>query len=186
MTQVFNIRHNRPMIRHAHITDRRHLLLLLSVVLSAGFFATTLFGYFVLKAAIRSAIIGQDLPLTASNIYSEIQKDLVRPILISSTMAHDTFLRDWVLKGENNVAEMSRFLAEVKQRNGAFSSFFVSDKSRIYYTGNGILKRVTKDEARDAWYFRVRNLEEGYEINVDTDMANLDALTIFVNYDASF
>ena len=147
MTQVFNIRHNRPMIRHAHITDRRHLLLLLSVVLSAGFFATTLFGYFVSKAAIRSAIIGQDLPLTASNIYSEIQKDLVRPILISSTMAHDTFLRDWVLKGENNVAEMSRFLAEVKQRNGAFSSFFVSDKSRIYYTGNGILKRVTKDDA---------------------------------------
>ncbi|MFZ1246943.1 MAG: sensor domain-containing diguanylate cyclase [Azonexus sp.] len=185
MTQVFNIRHNRPMIRHAHITDRRHLLLLLSVVLSAGFFATTLFGYFVSKAAIRSAIIGQDLPLTASNIYSEIQKDLVRPILISSTMAHDTFLRDWVLKGENNVAEMSRFLAEVKQRNGAFSSFFVSDKSRIYYTGNGILKRVTKDEARDAWYFRVRNLEEGYEINVDTDMANLDALTIFVNYRVS-
>jgi len=94
------------------IVDRRRMILLLSILLSAGFFATTQLGYFVSKQAIRTAIIGQDLPLTSSNIYSEIQKDLVRPVLISSTMAHDTFLRDWVLKGEREVGEMARFLAE--------------------------------------------------------------------------
>lgn len=79
------------MILPPKIVDRHRLILLLSILLSAGFFATTLFGYFVSKQAIRTAIIGQDLPLTSSNIYSEIQKDLVRPVLISSTMAHDTF-----------------------------------------------------------------------------------------------
>jgi diguanylate cyclase (GGDEF)-like protein len=180
-----NITYICPMTRHAEITDRRSLLLLLSLVLSAGFFATTLFGYFVSKSAIRAAIIGQDLPLTASNIYSEIQKDLVRPILISSTMAHDTFVRDWVLRGEKKVDEMSRYLAEIKQRNGAFSSFLVSEKSKIYYTGNGVLKRIAEDEPRDAWYFRVRAMKDDYEINVDSDLANRDALTIFVNYRVS-
>jgi len=75
------------MTRQHRIFDRRGLLLLLGLLLSLGFFATTLFGYFVSKQAIRDAIIGQDLPLTSSNIYSEIQKDLVRPVLISSTMA---------------------------------------------------------------------------------------------------
>ena len=60
------------------LIDRRSLILLLGLLLSVGFFATTLFGYFVSREAIRSAIIGQDLPLTASNIYSEIQKDLVQ------------------------------------------------------------------------------------------------------------
>lgn len=164
------------------IVDRKTLLLLLSLLLSAGFFTTTLFGYFVSKQEIRSAIIGQDLPLTASNIYSEIQKDLVRPVLISSTMAHDTFLRDWVLNGEKTENEMARYLAEVKQRHGAFSSFFVSDKSGNYYTGDGIIKQVSQAEPRDAWYHRVRDMKEDYEINVDPDFANHDALTIFINY----
>ncbi len=164
------------------IFDRSKLLLVLSLLLTTGFFSTTLFGYFVSKQAIRDAIIGQDLPLTASNIYSEIQKDLIRPVLISSTMANDTFLRDWVLKGENKVTDMARYLGEVKQRYGAFSSFFVSEKSAIYYTGAGILKRVSPTDPRDAWYYRVRDMDQDYEINVDPDLANADALTIFINY----
>ena len=60
------------MILPPKIVDRHRLILLLSILLSAGFFATTLFGYFVSKQAIRTAIIGQDLPLTSSNIYSSI------------------------------------------------------------------------------------------------------------------
>lgn len=164
------------------IFDRRGLLLILSLLLSAGFFATTLSGYFVSKHAIRDAIVGQDLPLTASNIYSEIQKDLVRPVLISSTMAHDTFLRDWVVKGESNVKEVARYLREVKARYGAFSSFFVSDKSATYYTGEGVLKSVSPTDPRDAWYYRVRDMKPDYEINVDPDLANANALTIFINY----
>lgn len=170
------------MIIPSKIVSRNRLILLLSILLSAGFFATTMFGYFVSKQAIRTAIIGQDLPLTSSNIYSEIQKDLVRPVLISSTMAHDTFLRDWVLRGEIEVDEMARFLAEVKHRHGAFSSFFVSEKSSNYYTGDGVLKKVSPAETRDAWYYRVREMKEDYEINVDPDLANRDALTIFINY----
>lgn len=169
------------MSRH-DIFSRHRLILLLSAVLVLGFLATSLISYYVSRQAIRHAIIDQDLPLTSSNIYSEIQKDLVRPVLISSTMAHDTFLRDWVLRGEQDVDEMSRFLKEVKQRHGAFSSFFVSEKSGRYYTGEGILKRVSSFEPRDAWYYRVRGMSEHYEINVDPDLANEDALTIFINY----
>lgn len=164
------------------IFDRRRLLLLISAILSAGFIATALFGYLVSREAIRSTIIRQDLPLTSSNIYSEIQKDLVRPVLISSTMAHDTFLRDWIVQGEKDPTEMSRYLREVKERYGAFSSFFVSDTTAIYYTGEGAFKTVSPKEPRDAWYFRVRDMKEPYEINVDPDLANQDALTIFINY----
>lgn len=164
------------------IFNRRRLLLALALLLGGGFLAISLFGYQVARLAIRAAIIDQDLPLTSSNIYAEIQKDLIRPVLISSTMAHDTFMRDWVLQGENNVTDMARYLQEVKTRYGAFSSFFVSEKSGNYYTGDGILKRVSRDEPRDAWYYRVRDMQADYEINVDPDMANRDALTIFINY----
>lgn len=101
----------------------RRLLVLLSMLLSLGFFATTLGSYLVSKDAIREAILGRELPLASSNIYVELQKDLVQPVVISSTMAHDTFLRDWVLRGERDVSEMNRYLQEVKTRHGAFSSF---------------------------------------------------------------
>lgn len=164
------------------IFNSRRLIALLSLLLVAGFFATTLSSYYVSKQAILDAIIGRELPLTSSNIYTEIQKDLVQPVLISSTMASDTFLRSWVLKGEKNVGEMAHYLREVKERYGAFSSFFVSDLSANYYTSDGVLKHVSPQEPRDVWYYRVRGMKEPYEINVDPDLANKDALTIFINY----
>lgn len=164
------------------IFDRYRLILVLSLLLAGGFVATSLISYYVSSRAIRHAIIDQDLPLTSSNIYSEIQKDLVRPVLISSTMAHDTFVRDWVLRGERTPEEMVRYLREVRERHGAFSSFFVSEKTGNYYTGDGVLKRVSSFEPRDAWYYRVRGLSQDYEINVDPDLANADAMTIFINY----
>jgi len=164
------------------IFKRERLILILSLLLIAGFFATTLSSYFVSKRAILNAIVAQELPLTSSNIYSEIQKDLVRPVLISSTMAHDTFVRDWVIAGEQDAAAMARYLQEIKARYNAFSSFFVSERSGRYYTGEGVLKQVSPKEPRDTWYYRVRTMQEPYEINVDVDLANQDAMTIFINY----
>ncbi|WP_371323854.1 sensor domain-containing diguanylate cyclase [Dechloromonas sp. ZY10] len=168
--------------RSRFFNQRHSLLLLLSLLLGAGFIATALFSYYSSRTAIRNTLIGQDLPLTSSNIYSEIQKDLIRPILISSTMASDTFLRDWVLGGERDVRAISRYLGEIRNRYGAFSSYFISEKSRNYYTADGILRQVEPQEQRDAWYARVRVMQPDYEINVDLDYANKNALTIFINY----
>lgn len=170
-------------MNHQHRLFGRHrLLLVLGLLLTAGFLTTSILSYEVSKAAIREAIMAQDLPLTSSNIYSEIQKDLVRPVLVSSTMAHDTFLRNWVLRGERNVGEIARYLKEIRERHGAFSSFFASERTGLYYTGKGVQRRVAPDTPEDAWYRRVRAMKEDYEINVDPDYANQNALTIFVNY----
>ena len=170
------------MVATTNIFAGRRLLVLLSVLLVTGFFATTFGSYLVSRSVIREAIIGRELPLASSNIYVELQKDLVEPVVISSTMAQDTFLREWVLKGEHNVGELNRYLQEIKTRYGAFSSFFVSNRSLNYYTGSGVLKQISATEPRDAWYYRVRDLKESHEINVDPDMANQDAMTIFINY----
>jgi len=166
----------------ARLFDLSRLLVVLWLLLSAGFCAVSLGSYQVSRDAIREALVARELPLTSSNIYSEIQKDLVRPVLISSTMAHDTFLRDWVLAGERDPESMSRYLREVKERFGTFVSFFVSDKTGRYYSGDGAQRPVRPGDAGDEWYFRVREMREPYEINVDVDSRNRDALTVFVNY----
>lgn len=169
-------------LRVGGVVDKRRLIALLGVLLVGGFMATSLLGYFVARSSMHDAIVATELPLTSDNIYSEIQHDLIRPIFVSSMMANDTFLRDWVLNGERDVTAITRYLNEIKTRYGAFTSFFISENTRVYYHSDGILKIVQEDEPRDLWYFRVRKMVEPYEINVDPDMAHNDAMTIFINY----
>jgi diguanylate cyclase (GGDEF)-like protein len=78
--------------------------------------------YIVSRNAVRDNIAAQELPLTGDNIYSELQKDILRPVFISSLMAHDTFVRDWLLRGERDTSEITRYLAEVKQRYGTLTA----------------------------------------------------------------
>ena len=162
--------------------SQRSLILTLLMLLACGFLATSLLSYFASRSAIRDGIVNTELPLTSDTVYSEIQKDLIRPVLIASMMAQDTFLRDWVLAGEQDPQRVTRFLGEVMGKQDTFTSFFVSDRSLTYYQAKGVLKHVEAGTWRDAWYFRLRALKAPYEINVDLDMANHDSLTVFINY----
>lgn len=179
----------KPTVKSKKISDyifcneqKLRLIFLLSFLLIAGFLITSLASYFVSLTSLRSEISQNELPLTSDNIYSEIQRDLLRPVFISSLMATDTFLRDWVINGESGREQISKYLKEIKTRYNTFTSFFVSEKTRNYYHYDGILKQVSPDQTRDTWYFRVSKMKEDYEINVDPDMANKDTMTIFINY----
>ncbi|MEH6652364.1 MAG: sensor domain-containing diguanylate cyclase [Motiliproteus sp.] len=153
-----------------------------SLLLIFGFLATSLASYFISRNSLQAQIADHELPLTSDNIYSDLQRDLLRPVFISSLMASDTFLRDWIIEGENEHKSVLRYLNEIKQRYGTFTSFVVSEKSRNYYHAGQLLKQVHPDDPRDAWYFRVQQMDSDYEINVDLDAANNDAMTVFVNY----
>ncbi len=157
-------------------------VLVLSTLLVAGFVTTSMVSYIVAHDSLTEQIAETALPLTSDNIYSEIQQDLLRPIFISSLMAQDTFLRDWVVAGENEEKSIIRYLNEIQKRYGTITSFFVSEKTRRYYHFSGVLTKVTKDDPQDAWYFRVKNMREDYEINVDTDTANKKSRVVFINY----
>jgi len=161
---------------------KRRLILALGLLLTMGFLLTTVGSYLVSSASLRQGITETELPLTSDTIYSEMQNDLIRPVLISSLMASDTFLQDWVITGEEPVEAISAYLAEIRRRYNTVAAFFVSEATRRYYYPDGILKHVDPNEPRDVWYFRVRDMPAAYEINVDPDMANQDAMTIFVNY----
>lgn len=160
----------------------RRLVLLIAVLIGLGFAGTSFFGFMASRQALRAAVLENELPVTSDTVYSEIQRDLVRPIFISSMMASNTFLRDWILGGEKTPQDMLKYLRDIRDKNGAFTSFMVSDKSRLYYQSEGILKSVSEGDGRDQWYFRVRSMATPYEINVDRDLAHADALTVFINY----
>ncbi|SDG91520.1 sensor domain-containing diguanylate cyclase [Propionivibrio dicarboxylicus] len=164
------------------LTTHSRLIVVIFFLMCGGFVLTSLSTYYVSRAEIRDAIINTELPLTADNIYSEIQKDLVRPTLIASMMARDTFLRDWVLVGERNTPQMTHYLNEIRNHYGATSSFFVSDRTHAYYSTRGILRKVNDQDPRDAWYARVRSMKETHEINVDSDEPPPGAMSITINH----
>lgn len=154
-------------------------LLLLMVV---GFLATSFTSYHVANESISEQLSEQMLPLTSDNIYTEIQRDLLRPILISSVMASDTFVRDWILDGEENPQRITAYLTEIQREYDTITSYLVSDDSHTYYHSSGILKQVSAEDPADDWYFRVREMNQPYEINVDRDTADRNRLSIFINY----
>lgn len=158
------------------------LILAVSIILVFGFVLTNLNNYLASTRSVHQGIVEHSLPLTRDNIYSEIQADLMRPIFISSLMANDTFLKDWALTGERDVAGVTRYLREIKQKYGFFSTFFVSEKTGNYYHFDGILKQLDKRDEHDAWYddFKARNVP--YDLEVDTNQAAANRLTIFINH----
>lgn len=152
------------------------------LLLLAGFVSNSISNYLIERADVRKTIAESTLPLSSDNVYSEIQRDLLSPVLISSMMARNTFLHDWVNEGETDQAKIVDFLGAIKTRYRTVTSFFVSEKTRHYYYAEGLLKTVREDEPRDDWYFRVRDMRTPYEINLDPDLANRDEATIFINY----
>ena len=161
---------------------KKNVIIIISILLLIGFISTSLISYFVAHGSLEKEILRNELPLTSDNVYSEIQRDLLSPVLISSVMASDIFLRKWILAGEKNPEEIIKYLKEIKNDHNVFTTFFVSDKTYIYYQTKGILKKIKAGAKRDKWYFRLRKSKDRYELNIDPDMANNDAITIFINH----
>ena len=164
------------------VVNKRLYTLLLSVIVLAGFLATSLIGYFVAKDSLTDRLQQEMLPLTSDNIYSEIQRDLLQPLLISSLMANDVFVFDWVNNGEQDASKMTSYLTQIQKKYHTITAFFVSERTGQYYHPTGVLKKVSASNPDDAWYFQARAARQPYVINIDRDTADKHRLSIFVNY----
>jgi diguanylate cyclase (GGDEF)-like protein len=164
------------------VFQRYRLLVWISLILIIGFASIITFNYNTSQKSLKTSLSESSLPITGDSIYSEIQKDILKPVFVSAHMANDTFVRDWIINGEQDTNLIVKYLKEVKQQNNAVTSFLISDKTHKYYHANGLLKTVDIKQARDQWFFRVRAMKKPYETNVDFDMANKDSMTIFTNY----
>ncbi|MUM77092.1 diguanylate cyclase [Pseudodesulfovibrio sp. F-1] len=164
------------------MTVKTKLLLALSVILLASFTATSVINYTVTRDSIREELINSSLPLTGKNIYSEIHSAMMRPILVSSSMANDTFLKSWVTDGERDPLDIVRYLEELRGKHGFLTAFFVSASSDKYYYNRGILKRISPRDSHDVWYYAFVGTGKEYDLVVDTNQAEDNRLTIFINF----
>ncbi|MBN1005726.1 sensor domain-containing diguanylate cyclase [Amphritea pacifica] len=165
------------------ITLRKPSFILISSVLLSVAFATISFiSYFVANNSLNQHIKTNTLPLTSDTVYSEVQRDLLQPVLVSSLMAQDTFVHDWIENGEHYPEQMQRYLKSIQTRYNAFTAFFVSEQTTNYYHSSGIIKQVSASDPADDWYFTSRKTPAQFDINLDQDTADGFTTTLFVNH----
>ncbi len=168
--------------------DRRFKIstnILICLIILAGFIAVTVTSYNSYSDIISEDIVNIS-QLTTTNIYSEIRNELTKPIFVSLTMANDSFLKKWLRneQGQNTPAhqeELRQYLLGLKDKYGYDSVFLVSEATKNYYHYNGINKVVSETDAHDVWYYTFRDSGLIYDLDVDTDQANQNRLSVFVN-----
>ncbi|WP_319541011.1 sensor domain-containing diguanylate cyclase [uncultured Pseudodesulfovibrio sp.] len=158
------------------------LVLTLSFILVSAFLATSLVNYAFTRKAIRAELLNSSLPLTGKNIYSEIQAVMMRPLLVSSSMANDAFLKNWVTDGEKNTDQITEYLKKIQEKYGFISTFFVSSTTDKYYSQEGILKEIGPRDPHDIWFYAFRRSGKEFDLDVDTNEVKDNKLTIFVNF----
>jgi len=158
------------------------LIIVLAVILLVSFVTVSFLNYQAARRAVRDEIITSSLPLLRENLYSEILKGFMAPLSISSAMATDSFLVDWALAGEKDLAAITQYLSLIRDRYGYFSAFFVSSRTGAYYHPGGILKRISRDDPHDVWYYLFADSGLDFDLDVDTNEAADNSLTIFITY----
>ncbi len=108
--------------------------LLIGIIILSGFITMSIVNY-----STYSKIIKDDIEsiskLTSTNIYSEINNELIKPIFVSLTMANDSFLKDWLSEEEKATDEalhlkaLQEYLIGIKLKYDYNSVFLISDKT---------------------------------------------------------
>jgi diguanylate cyclase (GGDEF)-like protein len=151
------------------------LLLALSVAISIS-------NYMVSKKSAQANLKTHSLPLSVDNIYTEIQKHLIEPYLVSSMMANDTFVKDWIVHNEDDVEKITKYLDSIKNKYEMLTAFLVSQKTKNYYTHNGFLEKVKEKTSTNKWYFEFKNNSKSHEINLDFNKNFTNSMIMFINF----
>ena len=161
--------------------QKYNIVLVITLMLIILSVSVSVLNYTVSLKAAHKQLKEHSLPLSLDNIYTEIQKNIVEPYLVSSMMANDTFVQDWIINEESN-NKIIKYLETIKNKYGLFSTFLVSNKTGNYYTQNGFIEVIKKDNPINKWYFDFKEQQEQHQINLDFNDHMSNDLIMFINY----
>lgn len=123
----------------------------------------------------------------AARVYDTIGGELSETTVVSSTMANDHFLVEFLEEeGSYDTKEaiqlMADYLSRIKNALGYEAAFVVSEGTKRYYSYGGLNKKLDLERSvRDQWYARFVESGRDYELDVDRDEVGQDHWTVFVD-----
>ena len=124
----------------------------------------------------------------AQMVSAKIENEFIKPLTVSQTISQDIDIRTYIdgeskQDAERVVDDMKNRLLSIGDEFDYKMVFVVSDKTRAYYTYNGISKFLDVDnDPHDIWYKDYLDSGKRYVVNVDTDEDNNWSLSVFINY----
>lgn len=158
------------------------IVFLITILILILTLSISVINYQVSLETTKTQLKNQALPLSLDNIYTEIQKSIIEPYLISSMMANDIFVKDWILHDEDNIEKISNYLKIIKEKYSIFLTFLVSEKTKNYYTSKGVIEVLDKNKKENEWYFSFKNKNKINEINLDLNKNLGNSLIMFINH----
>ena len=124
----------------------------------------------------------------AQMVSAKIENELIKPITVSQTISSDIDIRTYIEGKTREEAEsvkddITDRLVSIGNEFDYKMVFVVSDKTRAYYTYNGISRYLdVENDSHDIWYKDYLDSGKRYIVNVDTDEDNNGSLSVFINY----
>ncbi|MGP1579828.1 MAG: methyl-accepting chemotaxis protein [Wolinella sp.] len=161
---------------------RTKLMLLLFVLILASGGIVSVVSYQLAAEQYISRVKNEEIPSKIHALTLEIKGIVEGYINASLQMATNTFMIEWIKQGESEDTRGTFFAYQqaILRNSGAQNSFLVSDKSHIYYMHDRILKRISKDAPKDAWYFESINNLAPYTLSIDVNERD-GSVGLFVN-----
>ena len=169
------------------IKERRSLDMIILFVIMTISMSASVFSCIVSLQKISSENSERDSMILAHMVSDSIEREFIKPIVVSKTMSNDYTLKQYIKLGQKTSSKsvedkIAVYLNSIKTGFGYQMVFVVCDQSGAFYTYDGISKYVDIDnDPHDIWYKTFLESAQAYNLNVDTDEANQGTLTVFVN-----
>lgn len=153
------------------------IAVLLSIIIVSAFALSSS------RSIIVEAVNERELPAVLGEVSSNIDSQLLLPITVSHTMASSVYLQDFIANGEHESQhkKLVDYLKEIQREFNSITAFVVSANTGYYFTPDGLVKTISKDNNKDQWFYNFMRSGKAYELSFDVD-ENTNVPTLFINY----
>src|SRR5690606_7944178 len=119
-------------------------------------------------------LLETELPAILGEIRNEIQNELIKPLMLAKAMAHNTYIADWIARGEpeDELDKVTQNLNAIQLAagNGA-SSYIISLQTNRYYVPTGLLKTMDPAVEKDQWFYNFLKVSDAHKMSIDMNEA---------------
>lgn len=125
--------------------------------------------------------------LASEGMMYQIDAIFAQSIHVSQTMAHDSFLINFLsqekenLKNPGYTQNIKEYLSAYKKKYNYDSVFLVSAQTDRYYNFAGVARIIDHSLQENKWAREFIASNREYSLNIDNDKAAQDTITVFVN-----
>ncbi len=150
--------------------------LVIPVTITTGFFAASTLTF------LSNKVEETTLPTSLREVRNGVELDIQKTLLPSKSLAKNEYIKSWIKAGEpsSELTALTSHLNTLKSEYGAISAYFVSSKSKNYYTQDGVVRQV--NSSSDPWFDAFLASKAPYEISIDVDKSSNKA-SAFINYE---